>query len=92
MELDIPVEVAFAWGLNVGIGVNRQDGAFVVLAEDDGREFNVDVTVDLPESQAFRGQLGFLELIVNNNGSGRNKRNNVFFDHSNNNDNNNKLT
>ncbi|TXS95200.1 calcium-binding protein [Parahaliea maris] len=70
MEVDMPLAVELAWAINIGLGVNQADGAFVILNQGGGKELDVDVRVDLPESDLFRGELGFLELIVENRGSG----------------------
>ncbi len=77
LSSDIPIELGVEWELDIGLGVNRQDGAFIILEEDyaagenaDKGELEVRAFVDLPEGTPFKGTLGFLEVLVENNGSG----------------------
>lgn len=70
MDLDIPIELEIDWSLEVGLGVNDSVGAYIILNDDASKELNIDLTIALPENELFRGELGFLEVIVDNNGSG----------------------
>ena len=70
MQSDIPIEVGVEWALDIGLGVNQNDGAFIILDDADGKELEVNAYVNLPEGTPFRGTLGFLEVSVLNNGSG----------------------
>ncbi|MBV1877477.1 MAG: LEPR-XLL domain-containing protein [Pseudomonadales bacterium] len=70
MDLDIPIDVELIWSLDIGLGVNEADGAFILLNQGGGDELNIDLVVGMPENDLFRGELGFLEVSVDNNGSG----------------------
>ncbi|NVK42353.1 MAG: hypothetical protein HWE39_14015, partial [Oceanospirillaceae bacterium] len=77
LHSDVAVEVGIEWELDIGFGVNLQDGAFILLedvygpgSEDDKGELEVRAFIDLPEGTPFRGTLGFLEVELTNNGSG----------------------
>ncbi|WP_188859657.1 LEPR-XLL domain-containing protein [Marinobacterium nitratireducens] len=77
LHSDVAVEIGIEWELDIGFGVNLQDGAFIILEdvygpgnEDDKGELEVRAFIDLPEGTPFRGTLGFLEVEITNNGSG----------------------
>ena len=70
MELDIPLAVGVDWSLDFGLGVNESEGAYVLLNQGGGQELDIDLTVEMPENDLFRGELGFLEVTVDNHGSG----------------------
>ncbi|MEH6585177.1 MAG: LEPR-XLL domain-containing protein [Halioglobus sp.] len=77
LSSDVAVELGIEWALDIGLGVNREDGAFIILKKDyglgetdDKGELEVRAFIDLPTDTEIKGTLGFLEVAIENNGSG----------------------
>jgi Ca2+-binding RTX toxin-like protein len=70
LESEAALEVGVEWSLDIGLGVNQQDGAFIILDDEDGKELELEAYIDLPMGTTLKGTLGFLEVAIENGGSG----------------------
>ena len=67
LEMNTALQFTLEWGLTFGVGISKQDGAYIYVGDDS--ELEITVAVDVPnqlltEDAAIRGELGFLQLEV----------------------------